>query len=138
MSVRKRIMENSQTIYKYCWHSVQQRDKDLEVLDKLEGNMDTSETELVSDSPRSTEAPGVHSDSDLMEHVEKRRRTNGDKASNINTNSDTNDLQVTIINKLDETNIKVDDMNSNLTSRLDMALNEISENRKDIVMLKDT
>ena len=42
-------------------------------------------------------------------------------------------MLVTIINKLDETNKKVDDMNSNLTSRLDMALNE----RKDIDMLKD-
>ena len=79
-------MENSQTISKYFGHSGYQSDKDLEVLDKLEGNMDTSETELVSGrdasgehSTRSTEAPGVNSDSDPKEHVEKKSRTNGDK-----------------------------------------------------------
>ena len=99
-------MENSQTISKYFGHTGYQSDKDLEVLDKSEDNMDTSETELVSSrdassegNARSTEAPGVNSDSDPMEHVEEKRRTNGDKASNTNTNSDTNDLLVTIINK---------------------------------------
>ena len=76
--------------------------------------MDTSESELVTvvsgrnasgdPNARSTEAPGVNIDSDPMEHIEKRRRTNGngDKASNTTIN--TNDLLVTIINKLDETN----------------------------------
>ena len=72
-------------------------------------------------------------------HSEKRRRSNGngDKASNTYTNvTNTNDLLATIISKLDESNKKVDDMNNNLSARLDRALNEIKENRKDITMLK--
>ena len=83
------------------------------------------------------EALGVESPNSTMDHVDKKRRTNGnrDQASNTAAN-DTKELLMTI-NKIDNTNSKVDKMNNNLTSRLDVALQKIGENRKDINELKD-
>ena len=74
-------------------------------------------------SQSSPEAPGA----DSTDHTEKKRKTNGNNHDKASTDRD---LLLTLINKIDE-------MNTNLTSRPDTALNKIEMNRKDIENVKD-
>ena len=74
-------------------------------------------------SQSSPEAPGA----DSTDHTEKKRKTNGNNHDKASTDRD---LLLTLINKIYE-------MNTNLTSRLDTALNKIEMNRKDIENVKD-
>ena len=136
----KRILKN-QNIYKYL-EQLGDDPGDKKEITNSEGqeNMEIQvlESETVSDGARddeiATEAPGRESGEslELGGHVEKRRRTNGhDKASN--PNNDMKEMLLTIINKVDGTNNKVDKINDNLNQ----ALKKINENRRDIDKLKE-